>query len=129
MLITPPITWALVSPAHPNGQRLIVMSGIGRTQEHVQSLLHHHLVENRKQFLLKVALKLGLQLHDFRLRVLFETLLLQRLPLDVLFELRAGGVIHKRATLLQLALVVLQHLGLRRRLGLLLGDERLNLGR
>ena len=51
------------------------------------------------------------------------------LLLDVFLELRAGGLVHERTALLQLGLIVLQLLGLRRGLGLLLGDERLDLGR
>ena len=89
-----------------------------------------HLVEDREQLLLELALQLGLQLGDLGLRVLLEALL--RRPaglLDVLLELRAGGVVQERTSLLQLGLIVLELLRLRRRLALLLRDERLNLGR
>ena len=84
------------------------------------------LLDDRLHLLHEVVVHFLLDLVDLGLRVLLEALALSLLALDFLLELRARRFIHHAAARLQLGLVVLQLLGLRRALGLFLLDDCLD---
>ena len=104
-------------------------AGVGAAEQHLQPFLAEHLLHERQDLLLELELQLLLELADLGLRVLLEALALARLPLDVLLELRPRRIAHHRAALRELLLIQLELLGLLPAFGLLLRDQRVDLGR
>src|SRR5207237_5901545 len=79
--------------------------GFPGVEDEVESFFVGELVDDRRQLLDELVLNFLLQLLDFGLRVLLETLHVDLLLLDILLELRARRVVEHAAAGLQLLLI------------------------